>query len=84
MARHPWEEANFLLPRSWPGTLPPMFRPCVLTLCLFFVASIALASTPGERITAQEDVKMLTLESGDGGDGRGSDWGLWLDPQLLR
>ncbi|MES2997125.1 MAG: NPCBM/NEW2 domain-containing protein [Verrucomicrobiota bacterium] len=29
-----------------------------------------------------EGVQALVLETTDGGDGNGSDWGLWLDPQL--
>jgi hypothetical protein len=29
-------------------------------------------------------VRQLTLETGDGGDGRSADWGTWFEPQLTR
>jgi len=40
---------------------------------------------PGQLLSFEvplEGVKQLTLETTDAGDGNGSDWALWLDPQL--
>ena len=31
-----------------------------------------------------EGIKELELKVTDGGDGKSSDWGLWLDPMLRR